>query len=77
MPKFSIVVPAYNVESYISECLDSLLNQTFDDFEVVCVDDAWVGVAACQASVQNAGGPPCDQGGAGDTWAQPRRPRRC
>lgn len=40
MPRFSIVVPAYNVEPYISECLDSLLSQTFDDFEVVCIDDA-------------------------------------
>ncbi len=40
MPKFSVVVPAYNVEPYISDCLDSLLGQTFGDLEVVCVDDA-------------------------------------
>lgn len=40
MPRFSIVVPAYNVGSYIDECLKSLENQTFGDFEVICVDDA-------------------------------------
>lgn len=40
MPRFSIVVPAHNVEPYLRECLDSLLNQTFGDFEVICVDDA-------------------------------------
>ncbi len=37
--KFSIVIPVYNVEPYIRTCLDSILNQTFGDFEVVCVDD--------------------------------------
>ena len=40
MPRFSIVVPIYNVEAYIQECLDSLLGQSFGDFEVICVDDA-------------------------------------
>lgn len=40
MPRFSIVVPAHNVEPYLRECLDSLVNQTFEDFEVICVDDA-------------------------------------
>ncbi len=39
MPKVSVIIPVYNVEKYISKCLDSLLNQTFDDFEVICVDD--------------------------------------
>ena len=39
MPRFSIVVPAYNVESCLARCLNSLVNQTFGDFEVVCVDD--------------------------------------
>lgn len=37
--KFSIIVPVYNVEDYIKECLDSIKNQTFSDFEVLCVDD--------------------------------------
>ena len=40
MPRFSIVVPAYNVEPHLPECLDSLMNQTFKDFEVICVNDA-------------------------------------
>lgn len=39
MPKVSVIIPVYNVEKYLSACLDSLLNQTFRDFEVICVDD--------------------------------------
>ena len=39
MPKISIVIPIYNVEKYLRECLDSILNQTFQDFEIICVDD--------------------------------------
>ncbi len=37
--RFSIIVPVYNVENYITQCLDSIVNQTFGDFEVVVVDD--------------------------------------
>lgn len=37
--KFSIIIPVYNVEKYLRECLDSLVNQTFGDFEVICVND--------------------------------------
>lgn len=36
---FSIIVPAYKVEDYIRECVDSILNQTYRDFEVILVDD--------------------------------------
>lgn len=36
---FSIVVPIYNVEQYLSECLNSILSQTFTDFELILVDD--------------------------------------
>lgn len=36
---FSIIIPVYNVELYLRECLDSVLNQTFADWEVVCIDD--------------------------------------
>jgi len=36
---FSIIIPVYNVEKYISECLDSILNQDFDNFEIIAVDD--------------------------------------
>lgn len=35
----SVLVPVYNVERYLGRCLDSILNQTFGDIEVVCVDD--------------------------------------
>lgn len=38
-PKISIIVPSYNEEKNIVRCLDSILNQTFTDFEVICVDD--------------------------------------
>lgn len=37
--RFSIVIPVYNVEPYLRECLDSVLQQTLSDWEVVCVDD--------------------------------------
>lgn len=39
MPKVSIIVPVYNVENYIEKCLDSLLNQTLDDIEIIVVND--------------------------------------
>ncbi len=39
MPKISIIVPVYNVEQFLRRCLDSILSQTFQDFEVVLVND--------------------------------------
>lgn len=39
VPKISIIVPIYNVEKYIHRCLDSLLNQTLKDIEIILVDD--------------------------------------
>ena len=39
MPKISVIVPVYNVEHYLSKCLDSLVTQSFDDFEIIIVDD--------------------------------------
>ena len=39
MPKVSVVVPCYNVEKYLNECIDSILNQTLQDIEVICVND--------------------------------------
>ncbi|MBQ2761060.1 MAG: glycosyltransferase family 2 protein [Mailhella sp.] len=38
-PLISVIIPVYNVEKYIEECLDSVLSQDFSDFEVICVDD--------------------------------------
>lgn len=39
MPKISIIVPVYNVENYLEKCLDSLVNQTLTDIEIILVDD--------------------------------------
>lgn len=39
MPRISVVVPVYNAARYLCECLDSVLDQTFTDWEVVAVDD--------------------------------------
>lgn len=39
MPKVSVIVPCYNVSQYIDMCLDSLVNQTLKDIEIICVDD--------------------------------------
>ena len=39
MPKVSVIVPVYNIEKYLSKCLDSLLAQTLADIEIICVND--------------------------------------
>ena len=38
-PKISVVIPIYNVEDYLPKCLDSLLLQTYDNFEIIAVND--------------------------------------
>ncbi|WP_432137429.1 MULTISPECIES: bifunctional glycosyltransferase/CDP-glycerol:glycerophosphate glycerophosphotransferase [unclassified Streptomyces] len=39
MPRLSLIVPAYKVQGYLSECLDSVLDQDYTDFEIIAVDD--------------------------------------
>ena len=51
MPKLSVIVPVYNTEKYLRDCIDSILAQTFTDFELILVDDG---------STDNSG-PICDE----------------
>lgn len=39
MPKVSIIVPTYNVEAYLAECMESITNQTLEDIEIICIND--------------------------------------
>src|SRR5699024_8084583 len=39
MPKVSIIVPVYNVEKYLKQALESAVNQTLNDIEIICIDD--------------------------------------
>ncbi len=39
MYKFSVVIPIYNVEKYLRKCLDSIINQTLKDIEIICIND--------------------------------------
>ena len=38
-PKVSVIIPVYNTEEYLRECLDSVVNQTLKEIEIICVDD--------------------------------------
>lgn len=39
MVKISVIVPVYNTENYLRECLDSIVTQTFEDIEIICIND--------------------------------------
>ena len=39
MPQFSIIIPVYRVEEYLEKCVDSILAQTCQDFELLLIDD--------------------------------------
>lgn len=56
-PKFSIIVPIYNTEQYLRQCVDSLLGQSFQDFQLVLVDDG----------SPDGAGAICDEYAAGDS----------
>ena len=38
-PKISIIVPIYNTEKYLKQCLDSIINQTYQNLEIICIND--------------------------------------
>ena len=40
MPKISVIVPVYNKEKYLDDCLKSLTNESLDDIEIMVIDDA-------------------------------------
>jgi len=39
LPKISVIVPVYNVENYVSKCLDSIIGQTYKNLEIIVVND--------------------------------------
>lgn len=39
MPKFSVIVPVYNVERYLKQCIESILNQSFQNYEILLIND--------------------------------------
>ena len=40
MAKVSIIIPTYNVEMYLEECMESVTHQTLRDIEIICINDA-------------------------------------
>ena len=39
MTKISVIIPVYNSEKFLKKCLDSIINQTLNDIEIICIDD--------------------------------------
>jgi glycosyltransferase involved in cell wall biosynthesis len=39
MPEISVIVPVYNTAEFLEQCLDTIINQTFKNIEIMCVDD--------------------------------------
>ncbi len=38
-PQISVIIPVFNKEKYLSQCLESVIGQTFSDMEIICVND--------------------------------------
>ena len=74
-PEISVIVPVYRVEKYLNDCIDSILAQTFADFELILVDDGSPDncPALCDAAAAKdsriPGHPPAEQG--------PERGQKC
>jgi len=41
IPKISIIIPVYNTQKYLRKCLDSVINQTLKEIEIICINDAF------------------------------------
>lgn len=54
-PEISVIVPVYRVEKYLNDCIDSILAQTFADFELILVDDGSRTTALLCAMLQRQG----------------------
>ena len=39
MPRVSVIIPVYNTERYLTQCLESIVSQTLEDIEIICVND--------------------------------------
>ena len=39
MPRFSIIIPAFNVEKYVEKCVYSVINQNYKDYEILLIND--------------------------------------
>ena len=65
-PEISVIVPVYKVERFLPECIDSLLAQTFADFELILVDDGSPDncPALCDAAAEEDNRQHCPQRGA-------------
>ena len=47
MPQVSVIIPVHNVENYLRECLDSVVNQTLTDIEIICINDGSTDNSLC------------------------------